>query len=101
LKLWGNLEFGGEFEGLALVELHLSDIGATDEAQVFLLHTLLKEAGDQVFEHLLADIAPKLVANPAGGGLSGPKAGDLGLLLERGNDFSRFSLHLFHRDRNL
>jgi hypothetical protein len=45
-----------------------------------------------------ADIRLELFADEAGRSLTGPEAGQLGLGLKRGDDLSRFRLHLFHRD---
>ena len=68
--------------------------------QILLFQLLVEKLGDQVFEHLLADIALELFANQAGGRLAGTEAGKFSALLERADDALGLGVHGFHRDRN-
>ena len=69
-----NLEFSLEAQRLAAVEMHVGDIGSSDDFEILLLQFLVEKLGDQMLEDLLANIAFELLANEAGGRLSGAEA---------------------------
>ena len=60
LDLREDFEFGLETQRLAVVEMHVGNIGLADDAQLVLFQLLFEEFGDQVFQHLLPDIAFEL-----------------------------------------
>ena len=100
LDLRDHFELGLEAQRLALVEMDVLDIGRAHHVEVFGLELLLQVLGDQVFQHLLPDIAGELLANQRGGRLARPEARELGALLDVGDDAAGLAFHLVDRDGN-
>ena len=96
-----NFEFGLEAQRLTGLKMHLRDVGLADYFQVFRLELLLQIPGDQGLQHLLADVAGKLLANNGGGGLTWPEARQLGALLDLGDRPPGLSFHLVDRHGDL
>ncbi len=88
-----DLEFGGEAQRLAGLQVHIGDIGLSDHFQVFRLEPVVQVFGDQAFQDLLADLAGKLLANDRNGRLSGPETRQLRALLDLGHRPAGFGLH--------
>jgi hypothetical protein len=82
------------------MEMHVGDIGRSDDFEILLLQLLIEKLGDQVFDHLLADIALELLTNEAGRRLARAEAVKFSALLERTDDALGLGIHGFHRDRN-
>ena len=64
------------------------------------LQLLVEKLGDQIFDHLLADVALELLTNEAGRRLSRAETGKFSAMLERADDALGLGVHSFHRDRN-
>src|SRR5205823_10291412 len=101
LELGRDLELGGEFQGLALIELDLRNIGPAHDVQILLFHALFQKARNEVFEDLLADAALELLADQTGRRFARTEARQLGLGLERGDHLASLALHFFYWDRNV
>src|SRR5690349_11042468 len=95
-----DFEFRLEPQGLAIVEMNVLDIGRAHDVQVFGLKLFLQISGNQVFEHLLPDVARKLLADQSGGGFAGTEAGQLGPLLNIGGDTAGFAFYFFGGNGN-
>lgn len=80
--------------------MHVGNVGGPDDFEILLLQLLVEKLGNQVLEHLLADIALELLTHEAGGRLSWAEAGKFRALLERADDALGFGVHGFHRDRD-
>jgi hypothetical protein len=98
LDFGDDFELGLEAQRLAVVEMDILYIGRADHVEVFGFELLLQELGDQIFQHLLPDIAGELLANDAGRGFAGPEAGEFGALLDVGRDASQLAFHIDDRD---
>jgi hypothetical protein len=75
-------------------------IGRADDVEVFGLELLLQELGDEIFQHLLPDIAGELLPDDAGRGFARPESGEFGALLDVGRDASQLAFHIDDRDGN-
>jgi hypothetical protein len=95
-----DFEFGLESEGLAVVEMDILYIGLADHVEVFGFELLLQELGDEIFQHLLPDIAGELLTDDAGRGFARPESGEFGALLDIGRDASQLAFHIEDRDGN-
>jgi hypothetical protein len=95
-----DFEFGLEAERLAVMEVNILYIGRADDVEVFGLELLLQELGDEIFQHLLSDIAGKLLPDDAGRGFARPESGEFGALLDVGRDASQLAFHIEDRDGN-
>jgi hypothetical protein len=93
-----HFELRLELQGLAIVEMDILYIGLTHDVEVFGLELLLEELGDQIFQHLLPDIAGKLLANDAGRGLTRPEAREFGAFLDVGRNASHLAFYIDDRD---
>ena len=61
-------ECGGfELERREIVEMNVADIGRAHDAEVLQFELLLQMDGDQILQHLLPDVAGKLLADEVGG----------------------------------
>jgi len=81
-----------ETQRLARVKMHIGDIRRSHHAEVFGVELLLQKLGDHVLQHMLPDVAGKLLANNAGRSFSRPEAREFGALLYVGSHavWSRF-----------
>src|SRR5208337_915279 len=90
LDFGGHFEFGFEPQRLALLEVHVFDIGPADHLQIVGLEAFLEILGDQAFEDVLPYFVRKARADNGGGDLSRAEAGYFSFFLNTG--YSPFGL---------
>ena len=83
-----------------IVEVDVGDIGRVHRVQVLGLELLLQVDGDQILQHLLPDIAGKLLADEVGGRLAGAEALQFGALLDVVDDAAGLALYHINGDGN-
>jgi hypothetical protein len=86
LDFGNDFEFGFETERLAVVEMDILYIGCADDVEVFGLELLVEELGNEIFQHLLPDIAGELLTDDAGRSFARPESGEFGAFLDVGGD---------------
>jgi hypothetical protein len=95
-----HFELRLELQGLAIVEMDIFYIGRPDDVEVLGLELFLEELGDQVFQHLLPDIAGKLLADDTGRSFTRPEARKFGAFLDVDRNATQLAFHIDDRDGN-
>src|SRR5579863_3719513 len=88
-----NFELGFETQRFSAMKMDVGNVRRSDDAQVPLLQLLFEKLWNEVFEHLLADVALELLTNKACRSLSRPEAGKFSALLKRADDALGFAFH--------
>ncbi len=96
-----NFKFRLEPDRFAVMKVNVGDAGRPHHAEIFFLRLCVEKLRNQMFQHLLADVAAKVSANQRGGSLAGTEAGQLCPALERFRDFAGFFFHRFGGYGNL
>ena len=84
-----------------IVEVDVGDLGRVHRVEVLGLQLLLQMDGNQILQHLLPDIAGKLLADQVGGRLAGAEARQFGAFLDVVDDAAGLALHYINGDGNL